>query len=63
MVVEAVVGGYGNDSWHDLLLHVPDNDKGKLADCQRPSLTLTVRAAVPHVRARADRDLQLAPGE
>ena len=37
MVVEAVIGGYGTDSWHDLLLHVPDNDKGKLADCQRPS--------------------------
>ena len=31
MVVEAVIGGYGTDSWHDLLLHVPDNDKGKLA--------------------------------
>ena len=37
MVVDAVIGGYGTDSWHDLLLHVPDNDKGKLADCQRPS--------------------------
>ena len=47
MVVEAVIGGYGTDSWHDLLLHVPDNDKGKLADCQRPTPLSSCTRCVP----------------